>query len=60
MQQIRLAPKVGDEVSVTGSVVQLQGEQVMLASNIEWHNERIELRAANGVPVWAGRGMAQR
>ncbi len=60
MQQIRLEPKVGDEVNVTGSVVQMQGQQVMLASNIQWHNERIELRAANGQPLWAGRGMAQR
>jgi hypothetical protein len=60
MEQLKLAPKVGDEVSVSGSMVELQGRQVMLASAITWHDERIELRTASGQPLWAGRGMAQR
>jgi hypothetical protein len=60
MEQVRLAPKVGDEVSVSGSMVELQGQQVMLASAITWHDEHIDLRTASGQPVWAGRGMARR
>jgi hypothetical protein len=55
MRQLRLTPTAGDEVSVTGSVVTVQGKQVMLASVITWHDERIELRRSDGTPLWIGR-----
>ena len=46
----------GDAVTVLGSKVTMAGQDVLLAREITKGNQVLTLRAATGVPLWAGRG----
>ncbi len=45
----------GDEIEVTGSKVKTGGQDVLLAREIKKDGKALELRNAQGVPLWAGR-----
>ncbi len=43
-----------DKLEVTGSRITLDGEQVIIASEVNKGDEVLELRNGNGIPVWSG------
>lgn len=51
-QDLKPAPK--DTVEITGSRVTIQGQAVILASEVKKDGKILKLREANGKPVWAG------
>jgi hypothetical protein len=51
---------VGDDVTVTGSNVQYDGERVMVAAELRTDNHVLELRDARGTPKWSAARRAQR
>src|SRR4030042_4566592 len=51
-QEVKPAP--GDKVEVTGSRVTYQGKPAIIAAQGKKDGETLQLRNANGVPVWAG------
>ena len=52
--------KVNDHISVMGSKVTYEGEEVIIAARIEKGSEVMMLRDQNGVPEWAGNGRRNR
>lgn len=42
-----------DKVQITGSLVTLDGKQVLIAAEVTKGNGTLKLRDANGVPLWA-------
>jgi hypothetical protein len=46
--------KEGDPITVTGSRVTLNGEPVIIASEVRLNNEVLHLRNRQGYPLWAG------
>jgi len=46
----------GDALTVTGSKVTMNGEEVVIAREIVKGDQRLTLRDAKGFPLWAGRG----
>ncbi|MEW6386215.1 MAG: DNA-binding protein [Thermodesulfobacteriota bacterium] len=51
-QEVKLAP--GDKVEVTGSRITYQGKPALIAAQVKKDGKTLQLRNANGVPVWAG------
>jgi len=51
-QDLKIAVK--DRVEVKGSRVTIQGQPTILAAQVKKGGKSLELRDANGVPVWAG------
>jgi len=48
----------GDELTITGSKVQFQGTESLIAREIKKGDQVLTLRDANGLPLWSGRGRA--
>jgi hypothetical protein len=46
----------GDQLTIVGSAVTFNGEKALIAREITKGEQKITLRNANGVPLWAGRG----
>jgi hypothetical protein len=46
--------KIGDNVTVTGSRVTVQGEPFMIATTVKRGNEVLLLRDKDGIPEWLG------
>lgn len=44
--------KVGDNVSVTGSLVQLNGQNVLMVTQGQNGNHKMVIRSRDGQPVW--------
>lgn len=44
----------GDDIEVTGSRVDFQGQQVIIASQVKKGDQVLVLRDKNGVPMWSG------
>jgi len=44
----------GDELSVTGSRVEMDGEDVVIAATVERGDSVLKLRDSDGFPVWGG------
>lgn len=53
-QEVKLAP--GDKVEVSGSRVTYQGKPAVIAGQVKKDGKTLQLRDANGVPAWAGKG----
>ncbi len=53
-QQFKVA--AGDKVEVSGSRVTYQGGPALIAGQVKKDGKVLQLRDANGVPAWAGRG----
>lgn len=51
----------GDEVTLTGSLVELEGEQALIVRDMERERDRyrLRLRDEDGTPAWAGRGLGR-
>ncbi len=50
----------GDHVTVTGSKVRMEGQDVLIAREIKKGEQVLTLRDAQGVPLWSGRGRRTR
>ena len=50
---LKLAP--GDDVTLAGSLVELDGKPVLMVSDVMKAGERVQLRERDGTPVWSGR-----
>ena len=46
----------GDALTVIGSKVTIQGQQVMIAREVRKGDQVLTLRDAKGFPLWSGRG----
>jgi len=46
----------GDQVEITGSRVDFQGDKVLIAREVKKGGQVMTLRDAQGVPRWAGQG----
>lgn len=46
----------GDVITVIGSRVTVQGQEVVIAREIKKGDQVLTLRDANGFPLWSGRG----
>lgn len=57
LEQQKISFKVGDQVEVTGSEMQFNGNDVIIAADIKEGGKTIKLRDDTGRPVWARRGM---
>jgi len=57
-EQSDLTLKPGDPVSLSGSLVEMNGKPVLMASEVTTGNRRVRLREMDGTPVWAGRWSA--
>jgi len=55
-EQSDLIVNPGESVAVTGSVVEMNGKQVLMAREMTQANRRVRLRERDGTPVWSGRG----
>ncbi|PEN11092.1 hypothetical protein CRI94_16865 [Longibacter salinarum] len=47
--------RVGDEIKVTGSRVTFQGEAALIATQMRHGDRFLQLRTADGRPMWRGR-----
>jgi len=45
---------LGDKVTVSGSLVTVRGESLMIATTVKLSNEVLRLRDKNGIPEWIG------
>ena len=52
----KMTLKAGDTVTATGSKVNIDGEDVIIAKTITKGTSTVQLRNDNGVPLWAGSG----
>lgn len=57
LEQQNISFQVGDAVEVTGSRMQFNGNDVILAAEVKDGGKTIKLRDDSGRPVWARRGM---
>ncbi len=57
LDEQKIAFKAGDTVEVTGSKVQFNGTDVILAARVKDGDKAITLRDDSGRPVWARGGM---
>jgi len=57
-EQSDITPASGEEVSLTGSVVEMNGKQVVMAREMTQANQRVRLREWDGTPIWSGRAPA--
>ncbi len=54
VRSLEPAIEVGDEVSVQGSPIEVEGEQILIAARLTIHGETIDLRDSSGHPFWSG------
>ena len=54
-EQSDLVVNPGESVAVTGSLVEMNGKQVLMAREMTQANRRVRLRERDGTPVWSGR-----
>ncbi|HHP7239581.1 hypothetical protein [Longibacter sp.] len=47
--------RVGDEIKVTGSRVTVRGETALIATQMRHRDRSLQLRTADGRPMWRGR-----
>lgn len=57
LDQQKISFKAGDAVEVTGSKMQFNGNDVILAAVVKYGDKTITLRDDSGRPVWARGGM---
>ena len=50
----------GDALTVVGSKVTMEGQEVVIAREIKKGDQVLTLRDAKGFPLWSGRGRASR
>jgi hypothetical protein len=55
-EQFDVSPEPGDDITLTGSVVEMKGRQVMMVGEIVANQRRVRIREQDGTPIWAGRG----
>lgn len=55
-EQFDIALEPGDEATLTGSMVEMNGKRVMMVSQIIANQRQVRVREQDGTPVWAGRG----
>ncbi len=55
LEQTGVSFKPGDQVSITGAMVPINGKSVCMATELTSGNQRLRLRHRNGEPVWSGR-----
>jgi hypothetical protein len=55
-EQFDVAPKPGDELTLTGSVVEMNGRRTMMVREVVADQRRVRVREQDGTPIWAGRG----
>ena len=53
-RDFEIAPE--DKIAITGSRININGEQAIIASQIKKGNATLTLRDENGFPLWRGRG----
>ncbi len=58
-EQSDIAPAPGEPISVTGSVVEMNGKPVLMVREMTRANQRVRLRERDGTPVWSGRALAE-
>jgi hypothetical protein len=58
MDKQEVKPAAGDKVEVTGSRVTYEGKPAIIAGQVKKDGKVLNLRDANGVPAWAGKGAA--
>jgi hypothetical protein len=56
VEQQEIKPAAGDKVEVTGSRVTYQDKPAIIAGQVKKDGKTLQLRDANGVPAWAGKG----
>ncbi len=56
-RDFEIAPE--DQIAITGSRINIDGEQAIIASQIKKGNATLVLRDENGFPLWRGRGWRQ-
>lgn len=56
MEQQGLKLAAGDKVEVTGSRVTYQDKPAIIAGQVKKDGKTLQLRDANGMPAWAGKG----
>jgi hypothetical protein len=56
MDKQEVKPAAGDKVEVTGSRVTYEGKPAIIAGQVKKDGKMLNLRDANGVPAWAGKG----
>lgn len=59
MDKQEVKPAAGDKVEVTGSRVTYEGKPAIIAGQVKKDGKILNLRDANGVPAWAGKGRRQ-
>ncbi|HVC20990.1 MAG TPA: hypothetical protein VNE16_12990 [Vicinamibacterales bacterium] len=57
LESHKISFKKGDEIEVTGARTTFGGNKALLAREIKMGDQVITLRNAEGIPVWARRGM---
>lgn len=55
VEENNLMPRRGEEVSLTGAMVNIEGRPVMIVREMNIGSERFVLRDQSGMPLWAGR-----
>ena len=55
-EQFDVAPEPGDELTLTGSVVEMNGRRAMMVREVVADQRRVRVREEDGTPIWAGRG----
>jgi hypothetical protein len=59
MEQADIAPTPGAPISLSGSVVEMNGKPVLMVREMTQANRRVRLRERDGTPVWSGRALAE-
>jgi len=54
-EQTDISLNPGDEVTLTGSTVQVEGREMLMVREMTTAQRRLQLRENDGTPVWAGR-----
>ncbi len=58
-EQADIAPAPGQPISLSGSVVHMNGKRVLMVREMAQANRRLRLRERDGTPVWSGRAPAE-
>ena len=57
-EQAEISLNPGDEVTLTGSTVRVEGREMLMVREMTTAQRQIRLREDDGAPVWAGRRVA--
>jgi len=58
LEQADFSLSPGDEVTLTGSMIDIGGKQIMMVRRIQADSRQLEVRQEDGTPVWAGPRLA--